>query len=119
MYGVSMFSLDGAELVNGLSDDVQNAAQGGRADRDSDRTIGVYRLHPADQPFSGFHCDATATTFPQMLLDFDRDSDWLRNIEAVADNPQSLINGRELNLFELYVYNRPNNLQHLSLFRHS
>ncbi len=97
---------DGAELVHGLAEHVEHAAQGFAADRNRDARAGVDRLHAADHAFGGDHGDAAHAALAQVLLHLDDDVERGGDVEAFADDANRLEDGGHLRLFELNVNGR-------------
>ena len=107
---VAVLRVDRPELVDRLSDDVHDTTKRHWPHWNSDWTLGVDGFHPADQAFGRFHGDAPAAAFTEMLLHLNSDSYRLRDLKAVTNDDQSLINRRQLDLFELDVDNGPDYL---------
>lgn len=59
-----LFGGDGTPLINGLTDDIHNPAQGLWADGDSDGGTSVQNLLPTHQTFSTIHSNGTDCIFP-------------------------------------------------------
>ncbi len=98
--------VDGAELVDGLAEHIEHAAEGLAAHGDGDACAGVDRLHAANHAFGRDHGDAAHAAFAEVLLDLDDDVERGGDVEAFADDAQGLVDGRHLRLFELNVNGR-------------
>ena len=71
--GIALGGVDRAQLVHGLADDVQHAAQGLAAHGNGDGAAEVDGLHAAHHAFGGLHGDAAHAAFAELLLDFQDD----------------------------------------------
>lgn len=69
--GGSHVALDGALLVDGLTDDVQDAAEGAGADGDHDGSAGVLHLLASDETLGGLHTDGTDGVLTKVLSDLE------------------------------------------------
>ena len=65
--GLSLVRIDGPSLVDGFADDVDDAAERGRADGDGDGAAGVRARLAADQTLRTVHGDGTDYIFAEML----------------------------------------------------
>ena len=88
-------ALHRAELVDGIADDVEHAAQGLAAHGHGDGTAEVDGLHAAHHALGGLHGDAAHAAFAELLLDFQDDVDGCGNVEAFAGDAQRRINRRQ------------------------
>ena len=71
MDGAQALGLDRAGFVDGLADDVDDAAERAGADRNPDRRAGIGDFLAADQTFGGVHRDGAHGGFAEMLGDFE------------------------------------------------
>src|SRR6266849_6141925 len=99
-----------AQLVNGLADDVQNATQRRWPYRNRHRAVCIDSPHSPYQALSRLHSNTTAPSLTQVLLHLNRNANRFRDLEAIADDSERLINRGQLDLFELNVHNRPDHL---------
>ena len=67
MDGVFDLGFDGASLVDGVSDDVHDPAEGLGADGDTDGSPGVINFLAPDEPFGGIHSDGSNSGISQVL----------------------------------------------------
>ncbi len=104
MDGHAHLLADGAELVDRLADDVDDAAQRLLAHGHADGAAEVDGLHAADHAVGGFHGDGAHAALAQVLLHLEDDVDGRGDLEAVADDAQRLIDGRHGGFFKLNVY---------------
>ncbi len=105
---------DGAEVVDGVADDVEHAAQRLFAHRHADGAAEVDGLHAADHAVGGLHGHGAHTALAQVLLDFKNDADGRGDGEAVADDAQRLIDGRHGRFFKLHVYGGAGDLDYFA-----
>ncbi len=70
-----LISLDRAFLVNRLTDNVHDTAEGSGTDRHVDRRTGIGNFLTADQTVGGVHGDCPDGVFTKMLCDFENQSD--------------------------------------------
>lgn len=96
MDGVALLGLDGATLINGVSNDVHDPAESFRADGDTDGCASVDDFLSTDEAFSGVHGDGAHSGVSEMLGDFQD--------ESVLDSFhfQGVEDGRDFS-FELHV----------------
>ena len=92
MDGVSLFGGDGSSLVDGITDDVHDPAQGLRADGNTDGRSGVDHILAADESLGGIHSDGPHPRVSEMLSDLE-DKSVLHSL-----NLKSVENGRNLPL---------------------
>jgi peptide chain release factor 1 len=100
---VALLGFDGAEVVNGLADDVEDATQGRLADGHRDRAAGVNRRHAADDAFGRLHRDGADAAFAEVLLDFGDDVNRRGHVEALARDAKCGVDRRQVSLLELNV----------------
>ena len=98
---------DLATLVDRLADHVQDATQGGRADRNRNRAAGIVDGLTADETVGGVHRDGAHGTLTQMLGDFENQR------LAVVLGVQGVQNRGQLG-FELDVDDRARDLGNLA-----
>src|SRR4051812_7292302 len=79
------------EFIYWLANHVQHSAQGCWANRNGDWASFVDNFHPADQALGGLHRYTATAAFAQVLLDFDDNIDWFRNLISVAHDVKCLI----------------------------
>ena len=81
--------VDWATLVNRLTNDVHNAAEGAVADWDLDGVTSVFDALATDQTFGTVHGDATDGVLAKMLCDFeDQANRVILDFEGVEDRWQ-------------------------------
>ena len=73
MNRIVLLRVDRAGFVDGLADDVQDAAQGLAADRHHDLVAGVHRGLAANETIGAVHRDATNGVFTEVLRDFENE----------------------------------------------
>ena len=103
---------DCAQVVNRLPDNVEHAPESSFTDRHRYRTAGVDRLHAAHHAVSWQHGDRSDSALAEMLLNFGYQIDWCRDIKALGDDAERLIDRRQLLRRKLDVYYRTDNLHH-------
>lgn len=74
MDGVSLLGLDGASLVNGVTNDVHDSTEGFRSNGDTNGCAGIDDLLSSDESFSGVHGDGSHSGVAEMLGDFEDES---------------------------------------------
>ena len=74
----ALLDFDVPQLVHGLADDVDHAAQRGLADGHRDRLAGILRAHPAHHAVGRLHGDRAHAVLAEVLLDFANDIDSVR-----------------------------------------
>jgi hypothetical protein len=72
--GVFNFGVDGSSLIDGVTDDVHNSAEGFGADGNTDGGAGVDDFLASDETFSGVHGNGSDSGVSQMLGDFEHQS---------------------------------------------
>ena len=107
MDGKGLLVTDWAALVNGLTDDVDNTAEGLGTDRHLDGVTGVLDGLTTDETFGGVKSDGTHVVATQVLGDFEN--------ETVLGtlNLESIENGWKFT-FELDVDDSTNDLGNFS-----
>ena len=103
----------GGIVVDGLAEDVEDTAQGARADRDLDRRAGVDCIHAANQTVGGTHGNRTDDVVADMLHDFRGQMD----LDAVADDTidmDRVIDSRQAIWRKFNVDNRADDLYYLT-----
>mmetsp|Transcript_8741 Transcript_8741/g.32960 ORF Transcript_8741/g.32960 Transcript_8741/m.32960 type:complete len:514 (-) Transcript_8741:27-1568(-) len=99
----------GSALVDGLADDVDDAAKGRRADGHHDRVAGVLAGLSAHEALGGVHGDGAHRVLTQVLRDLEHEPRL-----ALGDlHLQGVEDGRQLRV-ELNVHHGANDLRHLS-----
>ncbi len=114
----ALLGLDRSHLVDGLADDVEHAAQYLRPDRHRDGLAQVLGLHSAHHAVGRFHGDRTHAALAQVLLDLADDRDRLGNVEALARDPDRVVDLRQVPLGELNVDRRAGDLDDFANLRH-
>ena len=105
---------DGAEVVDRVADDVDDAAQRLLAHGDADGAAEVDGLHAADHAVGGLHGDGAHAALAQVLLDLEDHADGRGDGEAVADDAQRLVDGRHGCFFELHVHRGAGDLNYFA-----
>src|ERR1035437_2906085 len=105
---------DGAQIVDRVADDVDDAAQRLFAHRHTDGSAQVDGLHPANHAVGGFHGHGADATLAQVLLDFKNDADGRGYGEALAHDAQRLVDGRHRRFFKLHVHRGTGDLDYLA-----
>ena len=100
--------------VHRIANHIHDASQGSLAYRYGDGATKINGLHSAHHAFSGFHGNATHPAFTEMLLHFQDYADGLRDFEALAGDPQRLINRRQRGLCKLDVHGGSGDLNYFS-----
>ena len=72
--GEELVALDGTTLVNGLANDVHDAAEGGLADRDLDGGTGVDDLLPTDETLGTVHGNGADRVLTEMGRDLENEA---------------------------------------------
>src|SRR5689334_11877676 len=114
MNGRPFFRLNWPQLVHRFTDYVHDATERAAAHGNADRTAEVKGLHAANHSVCGLHGDAAYPPFAQVLFDLEDYVDRRGYLEAVTDNPQCFINGRQVGFAELYVHGGTGDLNHMS-----
>ena len=114
MDGHARLFADGAELVDRLADDVEDAAQRLLAHGHADGSAEVDGVHAADHAVGGFHGHGADAALAEVLLDLEDDVDGRGDGEAVADDAERLIDGRHGRFFELHVYGGAGDLDYFA-----
>ncbi len=105
---------DGAEFIDRLADNVDDAAEGFAAHGDADGAAEVDGLHAADHAVSGFHGDCAYTALAQVLLHLENDADGRGHGETFAGDAQRLVDGRHRRFFKLHVHRGTGDLDYLA-----
>ena len=103
MNRVALLGLDRTPLVDRLTENVEDAAQGLRPHGDTDRLAQVFGRHPAHEPFGGLHGDGADAAFSEVLLHFADDIDRIGDVETLARDTDSVEKFREAPFAELQV----------------
>ena len=106
--------VDRTKFVDGLSEDVEHAAQRRTADGHRNRRPGVDGLHAADHAFGRDHRDGADAAFAEVLLHFDDNVERRGDGEAVTDDAQRLVDRRHRLFFKLDVNGRAADGDHFS-----
>lgn len=106
--GTGLGRFDGAAFVDGLADDVQDAAQRRVADRNHDRAAGILDRQATDQTFGRVHGDGADGVLAQVLGHFQHQA------LAVVLGFQSVQNRRKLTV-ELHVDDGADHLRDFSI----
>ena len=67
MDGIFLFALNGSSLINRVSDDIHNPAEGFWPDWDTDGSTRISDFLASDQSFSGIHSNGPDPGVSQML----------------------------------------------------
>ena len=100
--GRRLVALHRPQLVHGLADDVQHAAEGPQADGHGDGSAGVDGLHAAHHAVGGQHADAAHAVLAEVLLHLGDDVDGDSAARAVVLDAHGVVDGGHL-LVELDV----------------
>src|SRR5262245_58412185 len=113
---IRLLRVDGRALVDRLADDVENAPERLRPDRDRDRRAGVVHGHPAAETVGRGHRDRPHLALAQVLRHLE--GKLLRVGEDVlvldALDQQRVVDGRQSARLELDVDDRPDDLNDLA-----
>ena len=112
-------NLDVAQLVHGLADDVDHAAEGGLADRHRDRLAGVLRAHAAHHAVGRLHGDRADAVFAEVLLHLADDVHRNAGLLARVDDAHRVVDRRQVALVELDVDDRTDDLNDFPDIGHS
>src|ERR1700680_1250887 len=116
-------TVDGAELVHWLAQDVHHAAKSGAANGHGDALTQVLRRHATHHAFDGFHSDGAHAAFAQVLLHFGGDVKRFGNVKYFAGDANGVGNWGQVTRFKLNVQDGPDALHDTSdtfaLFRHA
>ena len=91
---------DGPELVDWITDDVDDATQRLLAHGHADGAAEVDRLHAANHAVGCFHGHGAHATFAKVLLHLENHADGRGNGEAVAGDAERLVDGRHRRLLQ-------------------
>ena len=104
-----LFVADGlGVVVNGLTEDVEDASECRLADRHADRRTRVVRLHAAHQAVGGAHGDAARDAVAEVLHDLDREVDVM--VGRLAPDLDGVQNLRQFARRKFNIYDRSNDL---------
>ena len=95
-------------FVDRLADDVHDAAERFRADRNHDRSAGVRDFLAADETFGRVHGDRADGVFAEMLRNFENQA------VALVLGFQRVQDRRQFAAGERYVHDSADNLGHLA-----
>ena len=85
-------ALDGARLINGLADHIDDAPERRLADRHGNRGAGIGHLLAAHEPFGNVHRNAAHRGSAEVLRDFENKAvAAIRRFECVQDFRQMLL----------------------------
>jgi hypothetical protein len=104
--GCAHVALDGALLVHGLTDDVQNAAQGAGAHGHHDRSAGVLDLLATHKTLGSLHTNGTHGVLTQVLGNLQHKSGGTGgngHLKGVQDRRKSAIELRRQFIFRNYT----------------
>ena len=74
MDGIFLLSGDGSAFIDGVADNVHDAAEGLGTDGDTNGGSSVVDFLSADESFSGVHGDSAHSRVSQVLCDFEDES---------------------------------------------
>jgi len=104
---VVLGGVDGATLIDGLSDDVHDAAQAALSDWDADGLLCVDHALTSYKTFCGIHGNGADCVLSQVLGDFEDETDLVAlDLEGVEDGGQVAV--------ELHVNDGTDDLSHLA-----
>ncbi len=106
--------VDGALLVNRLTENVEDAAESGFSDGHGDRGAGVDGFHAAHQTVGAAHGNGADAVIAQQLLNLGGQSDVLTGGVLRLD-AQSVVDLRQFPGWEFHVQNRANHLANHAL----
>src|SRR5258708_35841367 len=109
-----LIEIDWADLIDRLADDVHHAPERAATDRDRNWPAQIDGLHAANHAIGCGHCDATRSSFAEVLLHFENDIDGHRHLKAVTDYTKGLVNRWHRRLVKLHVYCGTGNLDDTS-----
>jgi len=112
MDGIKFLSLDGAKLINWLTDNVDDPTKRTFTHRDLNRPAKINGLHPSSQAFSWMHRDTANFKIANMLFGLDNNINWHGHLKALTGYSDSCINFGELALRESHIDHRANNLNY-------
>ena len=107
--GPVFLGLDGAESVDRLADQVEDAAEGRLADGDLHGGAGVEAVHAADHPVGVAQGDAPHPPAAEVLLHFAGEVQF--DALFVGDDFHGVVDGRHVRLAELGVEGRADDLR--------
>src|SRR5207248_1496522 len=105
-------SVNRTELIHWLAEHVHHAAKRWPANGHSDVIARVDSPHTTNHAFNRFHRNRAYPAFAQMLLHFDGNVQWLRNVVTFAGDTHRVIDRGQVALFELNVEHRSDHLDH-------
>ena len=111
---ISLLGFNRAQLVDGLSQDIEDPAQGFRSHRDADGSAQIEGLHAPHHSIGGLHGDAFDHSLSQVMGHFQGDVDGHRRVEPVGRDTDGMVDGRNVTGLELHVDDRTLNLQDLT-----
>ena len=97
MDGQHVLGVDGAALVDGLADDVHDAAESLATDGNLDRLAGVPHLLSSHEALGGVHSDGTDGVLSQVLRDLENETD-LVVLDLKSGQNWGQVAGRELDV---------------------
>ena len=112
--GSFFFALIGPKLVDRLPDDVHHAPKRLATHWNADRPAHIDGFHTAHHAVGRLHGDAPHAAFAEMLLHFEHHVDRRRNGEALADDANSFVDGRQMIRRELHVHGGTGDLNYVS-----
>ena len=118
MNRVAFLRLDRTFLVDGLTENVQDAAKRARAYRDGDRLAQIFGLHAAHESLGRLHRDRSDAAFAEVLLHFADDVDWIGNVETLARYTHGIKDFREVPFTELHVDGGAGDFDNFAYCRH-
>ena len=104
----SLASLNGAQIVQGLTENIKQASQGSMPHGDRDRCPGIDSLGTARQAIGGGHSETANPVIADMLLCLED------NLVPISGDLNSIIDCRQRIRWKLYIYHRTNDLRYLS-----
>src|SRR3954454_23230073 len=105
--------IQGAQFVNGVADDIHNAAERRRSHRNCNRAAQVDGTHAADHAVSRQHRYSTHASLAKVLLHLCDDT-YVLTLKTLAGYPESLIDRRQIVIRKLNVHNGADDLHNLA-----
>ena len=106
--------VDRALLINGFSQNVEDATKGGFTDGHGDGSSGIDSLHATHQTVGAAHGNGTHAMVAEELLHLCCEGDILA-AGVFALNPESVVDPRQFPGWEFHVQNRANHLTNHAL----
>src|SRR6266481_6392023 len=101
---------DRAELIDGLAENIHDAAECRAPHWNLDPFSEIVRFHAANHALDRLHRDGADAAFPEVLLHLCRHIKGLRHVVAFAGTAHGVINRREVPRFKLNVHDGADDL---------